>query len=91
MPKLLIIEPCLINFGDDRGGVDHAAGEIVDVPKDTANTLARNNRALYVVKTDDPDKTGRFTASEEMIKAGKEMVRAAKGREAAPSKSGNPE
>ena len=75
MPKVLIIEPCLINLGDDRGGVDHGAGEIVDVNKDTANTLARANRALYVSKVDDPDKHGLFTATKEMVRAAEALTK----------------
>lgn len=74
--KLLIIEACLVNYGDDRGGVDHAAGDVVDVPKATAATLATNGRALYINKTDDPDKAGRFTASKDMLKAAEAMWRA---------------
>lgn len=75
MPKLLVIEPCIINFGDDRGGVDCAAGDIVEVQKDTAAALARVNRTLYVDKKDDPDKTGRYTASAEMLKAAEAMAK----------------
>ena len=71
MPKQLIIEACLINFGDDRGGVDHAVGEVVDVPKNTAATLAELGRTLYVERKDDPDKHGRFTATPELLKAAK--------------------
>lgn len=78
MPKQLIIEPCLINFGDDRGGVDCAAGDIVEVPKGTAGDLARAGRTLFVDKKDDPDKHGRFTASEAMLAAAKEMATARK-------------
>lgn len=77
MPKQLVIEPCIINFGDDRGGVDHAAGDIVEVQKDTANNLARANRTLYVDKKDDPDKHGRYTASAEMLRAAEKMAKAA--------------
>jgi len=39
MPKILITEPCLVNYGDDRGGVDEPAGALVEVPKAVANTL----------------------------------------------------
>lgn len=76
MPKQLIIEPCIINHGDDRGGVDHAAGEIVDVPRDAAYTLAQAGRALYVDKKDDPDKSGRNTASADMLKAAADLAAA---------------
>jgi hypothetical protein len=76
MPKILIIEACLVNFGDDRGGVDQAAGDMTDVAKDTARQLTTAGRALYVNKADDPDKAGRFTASKDMIKAAEAMVKA---------------
>jgi hypothetical protein len=74
MPKQIVIEPCLINFGDDRGGVGHAAGEIVEVSKETAAKLAGAGRTLYVDKKDDPDKHARYTASKEMIKAAEQMA-----------------
>lgn len=76
MPKQLVIESCLINFNDDRGGVDCAAGEIVEVPKATAIDLARAGRTLYVDKKDDPDKSGRHTASADMLKAAADMRKA---------------
>mgnify|MGYP000710495157 CR=1 FL=1 len=73
MPKQLVIEACLINHGDDRGGVHHDAGEIVEVPKGTAIDLSRAGRTLFVDKKDDADKNGRFTASAEMVKAAQDM------------------
>jgi len=73
MPKQLVIESCLINYGDDRGGVHSESGEIVEVPKGTAIDLARAGRTLFVDKKDDPDKTGRHTASAEFIKAAADM------------------
>lgn len=77
MPKQLITESCLINFGDDRGGVHCETGEIVpDVPKATAIDLARMGRTLFVDRADDPDKTGRYTASKEMLKAAADMRKA---------------
>jgi hypothetical protein len=77
MPKMLVIEPCIINYGDDRGGVGEVSGTLVEVTKDTARTLIGANRALYVVKTDDPDKHGRNTASPDMLKAAADMRKAA--------------
>lgn len=76
MPKQLVIESCLINHGDDRGGVHHDAGEIVEVPKGTAIDLARAGRTLFVDKKEDPDKNGRHTASADMIKAAEAMHKA---------------
>lgn len=76
MPQQLVIEPCLINYNDDRGGVDHAAGDIVEVPKGTAADLARAGRTLYIDRKDDPDKNGRLTATKEFVKAAQDIRRA---------------
>ncbi len=77
MPKMLVIDPCIINYQDDRGGVAETAGALVEVTKDTARDLIGANRALYVNKTDDPDKHGRNTASPEMLKAAADMRKTA--------------
>lgn len=90
MPKQLITESCLVNFGDDRGGVHCEAGEVVDVPKATAIDLARMGRTLFVDKADDPDKNGRHTASKEMLKAASDMRAARAKAAAAPDGDGNP-
>lgn len=82
MPQLLILDPCLVNFSDDRGGIHHDSGDMPDVPKAAATDLVRRGRALYVNKTDDADKAGRYTASAEMVKAAKSMA-AAKAKAAA--------
>lgn len=74
MPKVLVISACLINFGDDRGGVDHAVGDMPEVPKDTARVLAENDRVLYANKADDHSKTGRYTASEAELKAAQALA-----------------
>lgn len=76
MPKILVLDPCLINLGDDRGGTHHDRGDMPDVPKATATEIVRLGRALYVNKTDDPDKAGRSTASEAMVKAAQDMATA---------------
>lgn len=80
--KQLIIEPCIVNYGDDRGGVDQTIGDVVDVPKDVASKLASNGRALYLDKKDDPSRDGRYTASKDMVQAAKEL-NAAKAKAAA--------
>lgn len=86
MPKQIIIEATQVNYGDDRGGVHADAGEIVDVPKDTGIALMRAGRSLYVNKADDPDKSGRNTASKEMLKAAEDIAKArAKADEKAPA------
>jgi hypothetical protein len=77
MPKILVIEPCLINFGDDRGGVDHAVGDMPEVNKDTARFLADNGRALYCDERDDPTKERRLTATKAMLKAAEAAAKAA--------------
>lgn len=76
MPKQLVIESCLINHGDDRGGVHCDIGETVEVPKGAALDLARIGRTLFVDRKEDPDKNGRYTASAEMIKAAADMQKA---------------
>lgn len=76
MPKQIVIEATQINYSDDRGGVHHDAGEIVDVPKDVGLALMRANRTLYISKTDDPDKSGRNTASKDMLAAAEAMAKA---------------
>ncbi len=73
MPKMLIIENCLVNYKDDRGGVAHAQGEFIEVSKETAKKIAIADRALYLSKNDDHDPTGRYTAPERMINAAKKM------------------
>lgn len=86
MPKVLITESCLINRGDDRGGVHCEAGEIAEnVPKDTAIDLARMGRVLFVDSNDDPTKGNTLTASKEMLKAAADMrsARAKAAKEAA--------
>ena len=78
MPKILIIETCIVNFGDDRGGVVESVGATVEVNKDTARDLTLANRALYLNKTDDPDKHGRNTAPDAMVKAAAREAKAPK-------------
>lgn len=76
MPKMLIIAACLINYGDERGGVDHEVGDMPDVPtKATATFLADTERALYIDKRDDHNRDGRYTASEKMIAAAKALAK----------------
>ena len=42
----------------------------------TAEKLARADRTLYVRREDDPTKTGQYTATEAMLKAAEDMVKA---------------
>lgn len=84
MPKILIIESCVVNHGDDRGGVHQSAGDMPEVPKDPARALVTAGRALYINKTDDPDKQGRNTASREMVSAAEAMAKSARKASPAP-------
>lgn len=68
MPKILVIEGCVINHGDDRGGVVYSVGEAADVTKEAASALVRAGRALYVRREDDASKGG-YTASPEILQA----------------------
>lgn len=74
MPKILITEATQVNYGDDRGGQHADSSEIVEVTKDQALKLCQINRALFVTKSDDPTKDGRYTASKEMLAAAKAMA-----------------
>ena len=76
MPKILIIEPTLVDFQDDRGGQHADVADLPDVPKAIAAKLVEAGRALYTDRKDDPTKTGQFTASADMVKAAKAMAKA---------------
>lgn len=76
MPKILIIETCLVNHGDDAGGIAHEAGETIDVNKDTAIELAKYGRSLFLNKADDPTKTKQYSASTDMVKAAEAAAKA---------------
>lgn len=69
MPKILVIEPVLINLGTDEGGIHHDVGDFAEVNKDTARALTEAGRVLYTEPGDDHSKVRRFTATPEMIKA----------------------
>lgn len=75
--KALITSACLVNFGDDKGGVHQAEGALIDAPKDQVTALVNAGRALYVNKSDDPDKAGGNTATEAMLAAAADMAKAA--------------
>ena len=68
--QILVIEPTLINHGDDRGG-QHADIGIIDAPKDAARAVVLAGKALYVSRADDPSKAGTHTATAEEVKAAK--------------------
>jgi hypothetical protein len=81
--KVLIKEPCVVDFGN--GGVHAEAGETVDVDKDQAITLCITcNRGLFINEADDPTK-GNRTATDEDIARVKKYV-AQKKAEAEASK-----
>jgi len=75
MPKILIIEPTLINHGDDRGG-QHADIGITEAPKDAARAVVLAGKALYVSRSDDPSKSGTHTATAEEVKAAQAAAKA---------------
>lgn len=86
MPKILIIETCLVNHGDDAGGVAYEAGSTIEVNKDTAIELAKYGRSLYLNKADDPTKTKLYSASTDMVKAAEAAAKSrAKAAEEAPA------
>lgn len=66
MPKILILETCIVNYRDDRGGVPEEAGALVTVDAEQARQLTTHGRALYVSKADDATK-GRYTAPAEIV------------------------
>lgn len=74
--KILITESTQVNHGDDLGGQHAESGNVIDVSKDNAKKLTEANRALYVNKTDDPFKDGRFTATKEMLQAAANLDKA---------------
>jgi len=71
--KILVIEPTLINHGDDRGG-QHADIGITEAPKDAARAVVLAGKALYVSRSDDPSKSGTATAEE--VKAAQAAAKA---------------
>jgi len=81
MPKILIIEPTLINHGDDRGG-QHADIGITEAPKDAARAVVLAGKALYVSRADDPSKSGTHTATAEEVKAAQAAAKAAQAADA---------
>ena len=80
--KIIILESCIINLGNDRGGQHAERLDMPDVPKDTAVKLVGYGRALYINKSDDPDKAGVNTAPQDLVDAAKaaaaEKAKAAK-------------
>ena len=76
MPKILIIEPTLVDYQDDRGGQHADVADLPDVPKAVAAKLVEAGRAIYTDRKDDPTKTGQFTASADMVKAARAMAKA---------------
>ena len=72
--KILILETCLVNFGDDHGAEVIEAPAIVDVNKDTARALIAPGRALYTQKADDPEKGAPNTAPADLLKAAQAAI-----------------
>lgn len=78
MPKLILLDNCVVNFRDDRGGQHHKMGDEVDVPKDEAYSLVRVGRAKFMSKSDDFDKAGTNTADKDLL----EQLKPSKGGKA---------
>lgn len=82
MPKLLMISPCQVNFGEGAGARHVDDAEVITVQVDTARALVAANRAMYADRKDDPSKGGRDTATDAMLQAAatvrKERTAAAK-------------
>lgn len=66
MPKVLVLEPVVVNYHDDRGGIAEEAGTLINVDAAQAQSLARFGRVLFVNKGDDPTK-GQQTAPESVV------------------------
>lgn len=75
MPKMIVIEATIVNYADDRGGVVHDIGELIEPAKAEGAKLAHAGRALYVNKADDADKHGHYTASKAMIDAASKQAK----------------
>lgn len=73
--KIIIIEATQVVFDVDVGGEHVDSGAIVDVSKEQATKLTQANRALYVNKSDDSFKDGRYTASADMVKAAEALAK----------------
>lgn len=85
MPKILILESCIVNLGTDDGGVIAEAGALVSVNAPQALGLVNIGRALYTVKGDDPSK-GLKTASADVVAAAEAFAKSkAKAAAEAPS------
>jgi hypothetical protein len=61
--KLLILEACAIAAVGAEASSHADVGDVVDVPKDDAVSLARMGRAMFLDKADDPTK-GLLTATD---------------------------
>ena len=66
MPKMLVLETCLVNYKDDRGGIAEPAGTLPIIDAEQALALARTGRMLFTRKSDDPTK-GTRTAPPEVV------------------------
>lgn len=88
MPKMLIVETTVVNYGDDRGGVVETAGTQVSVPKEAGAELAKANRALYLDKSDDFTREWRYTATPALVRAAKAASAASEPKQPAGGEGG---
>lgn len=68
MPKQLVIEPCIVNYQDDRGGVHADMGDEISPNTEQALKLAQMHKAVYLSADDDPTK-GRYTIRPDLAAA----------------------
>jgi hypothetical protein len=81
MPKMLIIEPTIVNYEDGQGGQHAGPDEEVSLGQDQCLTLAKEGKALYLEAKDDPFK-GRYVVPERIL-AVRESEK--KGKKSAPA------
>lgn len=88
MPKVLVLEPVIVNYHDDRGGIAAEAGTLITIDAAQAQALARFGRVLFTSKGDDPTK-GQQTAPADVVALAE--AHAAESVQAAPETDDAPE
>lgn len=75
MAKMVVIDACVVNYQDGRGGVHEDVGAEIEVNDDEGLKLAKAGRAFYSDPENDPSK-GRYLLPEH-IRAAMEAEKAA--------------